>query len=679
MYLFPLYITLISFVLSFFFGRLINNLYAGILTSIFVFSGFLMSLFIFYEVVICQSPVLINCISWINIGVFELSWAFYFDSLTASMLIVVLGISLCAHVYSIEYMLHDTHQIKFMSYLSLFTLFMLILVTSSNFIILFVGWEGVGICSYLLINFWHTRVGANKSAIMAMFVNKIGDISLLLGFACIYYLISTFDFSIFFLSITSIVNVAHIFERYSRLVNTTLVFVLNNNLLYIVDNALLLLFLIGLFFIVGAVGKSAQIGLHTWLPEAMEGPTPVSSLIHAATMVTAGIFLIIRTNILFQMIGDLFIIIIALGSVTAFMGSTIGIFQADIKKIIAYSTCSQLGYMFLACGLSGYEFSIYHLVNHAFFKALLFLVGGYIIHAINNEQDIRKMGGLLRILPFAYIGIVIGSLSLLGFPFFSGFFSKEKIIELFFSMYENVFSNVYYFNSLIFFQMLVNIAVTFTVLYSIKIVVYVFFLKYVNNKKVLINLHFSSFVTIIPLFLLSILSICSGYFLEDMMVGFSTDIWNGSIYRALNEFDMSNINYFEFNYLSSKLPVYSIVYFIVLFIILFYTCGSLLYYVKVMYPWVHNFYIFFNKKYLFFNKNIFYPIINNTFRFSYNSMYLFFDKGIIEIIGPFGMVKSINKVVVSNIKLQTGLVYHYFGFIVLSILFFIFIVTAYVN
>jgi proton-translocating NADH-quinone oxidoreductase chain L len=679
MYLFPIYITFISFFFSFFFGRFINNLYAGILTSLSVFSGFIMSLFIFYEVAICQAPVLINCSNWIITGLLEINWTFYYDSLTVTMLIVILSISACAHIYSIEYMLNDPHQIKFMSYLSLFTFFMLLLVTSSNFIILFVGWEGVGICSYLLINFWHTRVGANKSAIMAMFVNKIGDVSLLLSFTLIYFIVYTFDFSIFFLSLSSIINTANIFWMFSRLVNTTLVAALDNNTVYVSDDILFLLGLIGIFFVIGAVGKSAQVGLHTWLPEAMEGPTPVSSLIHAATMVTAGIFLIIRTNILFQMIGNLFIVIIALGSITAFMGSTIGIFQADIKKIIAYSTCSQLGYMFLACGLSGYEFSIYHLTNHAFFKALLFLVAGYIIHAINNEQDIRKMGGLLSILPFAYIGLTIGSLSLLGFPFFSGFYSKEKIIELFYSFSNYKILNVYSINSIIFFQMLANIAVTFTVLYSVKVLVYVFFYSYQNNKKTLFNLHYSSFVTIIPLFFLSILSIGSGYLLEDMMVGFSTDLWNSSIYKISTGFYMNHINYFEFNYLSSKLPVYSIFYFMILFIILFYIMGNLLFYVKIMNKWTDSFYTFFNKKYILLNKNIYYPIINLFFRFSYDSMYKLFDKGIIEVLGPFGIVSILNKAIVTNTKMQTGMVYHYFGLMVLSILLFILLIILYIN
>src|SRR3989338_6650270 len=449
MYLLPIYLTFISFILSFFLGRLFNNYYVGLLNSICVFISFIFSLFIFYEIAICQSTVVINCGEWITVGVLDVKWSFFYDSLTATMLI--------------------------------FIFFMLLLVTSSNFIILFVGWEGVGICSYLLINFWHTRIGANKSAIMAMFVNKIGDISMLLSISFIYLTFHSFDISIFLLTLSTFMlefsNGMYIYYFYKTFyINGYTDGYINIDNLYFLFNC------IGIFFIIGAVGKSAQLGLHTWLPEAMEGPTPVSSLIHAATMVTAGIFLIIRTNFLFQISSNLLEIIIALGSLTAFVGASIGIFQLDIKKIIASSTCSQLGYMFLSCGLYGYNFSIYHLVNHAFFKALLFLVAGYIIHAVSNEQDIRKFGGLLVILPFSNIGLLIGSLSLLGFPFFSGFFSKEKIIELYYNIiYVN--SSIVSINYLLFFQLLTNIAVIFTILYSIKVFVYVYYYNFQNNKR----------------------------------------------------------------------------------------------------------------------------------------------------------------------------------------------------
>lgn len=646
MYILPLYLTAISFIISFFFGRSFNNYYVGYFTSTLILISFIFSLFINYEVVLNQSPVYINYGEWITTGLLEIKWTFLFDSITSIMLIVILGISTCAHFYSIEYMLYDPNQIKFMSYLSLFTFFMLNLVCSSNYIILFLGWEGVGICSYLLINFWYTRISANKSAIMAIFVNKVGDVSLLIGFTLLFVIFYNFDFSILYFTIYS--------TLYLGLAEMNM-------------DVTILLYGVCIFFILGAVGKSAQLGLHTWLPEAMEGPTPVSSLIHAATMVTAGIFLIIRSNLLFQWCENIFIVMVGLGSLTAFVGSTIGVFQLDIKKIIAYSTCSQLGYMFLACGLNGYNFSLYHLTNHAFFKALLFLVAGYIIHAMGNEQDIRKLGGLLNLLPFGYIGLLIGSLSLLGFPFYSGFYSKEKIIELFYSIIITNIDYVDYINILYFFSLLSSISVTFTVLYSIKIVVYVFYYIYQDNYNKIVNIHYASLVTIIPLFLLSILSIISGYFLEEIMVGISTNIWNYSILWD-PIYEKMNLSLFEFNLLSSKLPIISILYFIFLFIIMYYNYERDIFYLKIDNSFYEFLYQFMNKKYIIFNKNIYYPLINITFKLSYNLMYKLFDKGIIEIFGPFGLIKTIEKGIIINAKKQTGLIYHYFGIIAISLL-----------
>lgn len=652
MYLLPIYFTLISFVLSFFLNRFLSNYYAAFLSSFTVFISFLISIFIFYEVILCKSEVYVNCGEWITVGALEINWSFQYDSLTSIMLIVILGISSCAHFYSIEYMLLDPHQGKFMSYLSLFTFFMLCLVTSSNFIILFLGWEGVGIRSYLLINFWYTRMGANKSAIMAVFVNKIGDVSLLVAFSIIFFLFHSFDYAIIFFAIDS--------TMYLEFAQLDLYM---TNLLYVIC----------LFFIFGAVGKSAQLGLHMWLPEAMEGPTPVSSLIHAATMVTAGIFLIIRSNLLFQWCTDVAIIIIGFGSLTAFLGSTIGVFQLDIKKIIAYSTCSQLGYMFLACGLNGYSFSLYHLTNHAFFKALLFLVAGYIIHAINNEQDLRKLGGLFKVLPFAYIGINIGSLSLLGFPFFSGFFSKEKIIELFYSFYFFEIEKIEQMNLLYFFSLLGNISVTFTILYSIKILIYTFFYVFQNHYNKLINIHYSSYITLIPLFFLSILSILSGYYLEDLMIGISTDSWN----MAIEHYPLAETlipHKFEYNLYSSKLPIISILYFLILFVMYFYFMEKIIFYLKINNFILEYTYQFLNKKYLILNKNIFYPIINNLFVFSYVCMYRLFDKGIIEILGPFGISQIVNNMSNKSSYFYMKMLNFQFFVIVLTMILFVIII-----
>ena len=400
MYIAPLYLTFFSFIVSISFGKYIGTRGVCFFTSFLLLMSFLTSIFIYYEVLIIGSPCVLNIFDWFYVDLVDVSWILYYDSLTSVMLLIVTFISFCAHIYSIEYMATDPHQVRFMSYLSLFTLFMLVLVTSGNIIQLFVGWEGVGICSYLLINFWYTRLKANKSAIMAVLANRIGDLALLVSFGFIFYLYKSFNFDVLFAYIHG--------SSYLYYDNISYYYFLNK--------------IIGLLLVIGAVGKSAQIGLHMWLPEAMEGPTPVSSLIHAATMVTAGIFLIIRCSYLFEILPEVLLWIVFIGSITTFFASSIGVVQNDLKKIIAYSTCSQLGYMFLACGLSGYNYSLFHLFNHAFFKALLFLTAGYIIHSFSNEQDIRKMGILYKFLPLANIMILYGSLSLIGFDFTSGYY-----------------------------------------------------------------------------------------------------------------------------------------------------------------------------------------------------------------------------------------------------------------
>lgn len=277
------------------------------------------------------------------------------------------------------------------------------------------------------------------------------------------------------------------------------------------------------FIIIAAIGKSAQAGLHMWLPEAMEGPTPVSSLIHAATMVTAGIFILVRCSYFFYDLNSFLVYVIFFGSVTAFFSSTIGLLQTDIKKVVAYSTCSQLGYMFVCCGLLAYNNSMYHLFNHAFFKALLFLTAGYIIHALSNEQDIRKMGGLVLLLPFPYIMMLIGSFSLLGFPFFSGFYSKDKIIELCFNNYFNIIELFPIYKYILFSQFLCLLAVIFTLIYSVKLLFYIFLNSYNGFRNYLQQLHFSSLFIQLPLLLLSVFSIVSGYLTSDMMVGIGSN------------------------------------------------------------------------------------------------------------------------------------------------------------
>ena len=347
MYLILIFLPLIGSLTCLLFGRFLGKSGASIVTTFLIFISFLLSVFSFYEVALSNSPCFFTFFSWIDIGMFTPNWGFFFDTLTVVMLVVITTISFLVHLYSTSYMSEDPHIIRFLSYISLFTFFMIILVTGDNFLQLFVGWEGVGLCSYLLINFWYTRLQANKAAIKAMVVNRIGDIGLTLGIIIFFTYFKSVDFTVIFSMVPLLINESFSFINF------------NFNILNL-----------GTFFLfIGAIGKSAQLGLHTWLPDAMEGPTPVSALIHAATMVTAGVFLLARCSPIFEYCSTILLIITIIGALTAFFGATTALVQNDIKKVIAYSTCSQLGYMILICGLSHYSIGVFHLFNHAFFKS----------------------------------------------------------------------------------------------------------------------------------------------------------------------------------------------------------------------------------------------------------------------------------------------------------------------
>jgi NADH-ubiquinone oxidoreductase chain 5 len=404
------------------------------------------------------------------------------------MFFVVNLVSCLVHIYSCSYMGEDPHLPRFMSYLSLFTFFMLILVTADNLLQLFVGWEGVGICSYLLINFWFTRIQANKSAIKALIVNRISDVALTLGIITIFCTFRSIEFgAIFSLTPFFLGQCVDLFGMKMGLLNV-----------------------IALLLFLGAMGKSAQIFLHTWLPDAMEGPTPVSALIHAATMVTAGVFLIIKCSPMFEYADTILVMIALIGGLTAFFSSTVGLVQYDMKKVIAYSTCSQLGYMVFACGLSAYNVSLFHLMNHAVFKALLFLSAGSVIHSLSNEQDMRKMGGLAKMLPFAYASIVIGSLALIGFPFLTGYYSKDIILELAYSQYNIHGSFVHWLGT---------VTAFFTTFYSFRLI-YLSFLRETQVQKVRANkIHESPALITVPLAILAAGSIFLGYLTKDIFVG----------------------------------------------------------------------------------------------------------------------------------------------------------------
>ena len=492
---------LIASIISGFFGKLIGDRSSEIITSLLVSISAIFSVLVLYEVVVNQYQENIIIATWISSGSLEVNWSMKIDSLSAVMLVVVTSVSALVHIYSIGYMSHDPHKPRFMAYLSLFTFAMLMLVTADNFIQLFFGWEGVGLCSYFLIGFWFKKESANKAAIKAFVVNRVGDFGFALGIFLIFYLFGT-------------VNYTEVFAEIPNITDKNLVF------LGITFNAV---DLICLLLFIGAMGKSAQILLHTWLPDAMEGPTPVSALIHAATMVTAGVFLVVRCSPIYEYSDLALNIITIVGMSTAFFAATVALVQNDIKKIIAYSTCSQLGYMFFATGVGAYNVAMFHLFTHAFFKALLFLGSGSVIHAFKDEQNINNMGGVWRKLPYTYSLMIIGTLALTGFPFLSGFYSKDAIIE--FAYLRGNTTGYYAAGIGIFTAFLTSI-------YSWRLIFKTFHGEY-NNKEIKIDeTHESPIVMLIPLVLLSIGAIFAGFLFKELFIGYEglNNFWRDSIF-----------------------------------------------------------------------------------------------------------------------------------------------------
>ncbi|WP_112664104.1 NADH-quinone oxidoreductase subunit L [Microvirga flavescens] len=407
MYYAIVFLPLVGFLIAGLFGRVIGARPSELITTAFLFIAAALSWVAFFQVGFGHGAVRIQIAQWFSSGDLMVDWALRIDTLTAIMLIVVNTVSALVHLYSIGYMHEDPHRPRFFAYLSLFTFAMLMLVTADNLVQMFFGWEGVGLASYLLIGFWYQKESANAAAMKAFIVNRVGDFGFLLGIFLIFVLFKT-------------VNFDQIFPRVAEFEKAQFHFLgFDWNALTL---ACLLLFM-------GAMGKSAQFLLHTWLPDAMEGPTPVSALIHAATMVTAGVFMVARLSPVFEYAPDALTVVTVIGGITAFFAATVGLVQNDIKRVIAYSTCSQLGYMFVALGVGAYSAGVFHLFTHAFFKALLFLGAGSVIHAMHHEQDIRAMGGLRKYIPFTTGMMAIGTLALTGFPFSAGYYSKDAIIE----------------------------------------------------------------------------------------------------------------------------------------------------------------------------------------------------------------------------------------------------------
>jgi len=622
MYILIVLLPLVSSFICGFFGYLIGGRGSTILSTSILLSCMLLSFGAFHEVGIGGSPCYITLFTWIDTELLHINWGFMFDSATVTMLVVVTTVSSLVHLYSVGYMSEDPHISRFMSYLSLFTFFMLVLVTADNFVQLFMGWEGVGLSSYPLINFWHTRIQANKSAMKALIVNRVGDFGLCLGILGVFHLFRSLDFSTVFSSVEC-------FSDHS--------FVFLNAEFHSITVICLLLF-------IGVMGKSAQVGLHTWLPDAMEGPTPVSALIHAATMVTAGVFLLLRCSPVLEHSPVALLTITVIGAVTAFFAATTALVQNDLKKVIAYSTCSQPGYMVFACGVSSYSMSMFHLMNHAFFKALLFLGAGCVIHAVSDEQDMRRMGSLIRLPPFTYVMMLIGSLSLMGFPFLSGFYSKDGILEVTYGSYSLDGHFAYWFGT---------ISAFFTAFYSFRLLYLTFIGNANGRRKVMEHAHESSTVMVVPLITLSFGSVFSGYFTKDMMIGVGTDFWGSSL-MTLPE----NYSNFDGEFLSSGTKLIPVVFSIggaVASFVMYHFFGSLIHLFKII---NRTLYGFLSKKWYF--DKLYNEYVNQkVLDFGYNVTFKTIDRGFIEIIGPYGLSRWLHGTsrVISSI--QSGSVYHY--------------------
>ena len=573
------FLPLISAIACGIFGRKVG--YSGVkfVSCFLIMLTFIISLLGFTEVVILHSNLIIPLWVWFDIGRLYNPITLQFDQVVSSMLILVTSVSFFVHLFSTSYMDGDPHLPRFMSYLSLFTFFMVVLVSSNNLIQLFIGWEGVGLCSYLLISFWFTRIQANKTAIKAMVINKIGDIGLLLGIILVWIFIGSLDYS----SIFSFSHASLSSNYFSELI------------------AFLLL--------IGVIGKSAQLGLHMWLPDAMEGPTPVSALIHAATMVTAGVFLIIRMSPFFELTPTILMVIVLIGSLTAFFTSTIGLTQNDLKKVIAYSTCSQLGYMVMICGFSQYNTGLFHLINHGFFKALLFLSAGSIIHSLSDEQDIRKMGGMKIITPVSYICIFIGSISLMGLPFLTGFYSKDLILELIYGEY--------YLSYALWLGIL---AAFMTAFYSFRLIYYTFF----NKPQGPINMykisHEGLWNLMSPLILLLIFSITIGYILQFFILKDELPIMITNL---------AKFNPLIFSLIGATLSI---------------LCGiSLVKWWKIsLSDPIIKAYSFTNSAW-YFDNVINYYVVKPILEFGFNVTYKLIDNQVLEFIGPTKIVSNISK------------------------------------
>jgi len=604
------------------FGRIIGDRAAEYVTTGLLILSAILSCISLINVGLAGDMQQIMVLNWISSGGLDVDWVLRVDTLTAVMLVVVTGVSSLVHVYSIGYMSHDPHRARFFAYLSLFTFMMLMLVTADNFLQLFFGWEGVGLASYLLIGFWFKKASANAAAIKAFVVNRVGDFGLILGMAAIYFSVGSLQFDAVFASAEALAGGQFDFLGMTVPMLTTIC---------------LLLFM-------GAMGKSAQFLLHTWLPDAMEGPTPVSALIHAATMVTAGVFLVARCSPLFELSPTALNVVIVVGALTAFFAATVGLVQNDIKRVIAYSTCSQLGYMFVGLGIGAYQAAMFHLFTHAFFKALLFLGAGSVIHAMGDEQDMRKMGGLRQLIPATFSMMFIGTIALTGFPLTAGYYSKDAIIEGTFaaSAAPHMFAFV-----------LLVIAAFFTSFYSWRLMFMTFFGTARCSNETLSHVHESPPVMLIPLIILSFGAVFAGSMFAGLFIGGEqTGFWAGSIFTATENQILVELK---------QVPSW-----VVLSPLIMMISGFVLAWVMYIYrpAWPGEIAEQHDLVYKFLlNKWYFDEIYHFLFVRPAKWLARLFWKGgdgfVIDGFGPDGIAANVMRVTRRMVALQTGYVYHY--------------------
>ena len=630
MYLAIITLPLLGSIVAGFFGRKVGVSGAQLITCTSVIVTTLLAIIAFFEVGLNNIPVSISLFRWIDSESLNVLWGFHFDSLTVSMLIPVLIVSSLVHIYSIGYMSHDPHNQRFFSYLSLFTFMMITLVTANNFLLMFVGWEGVGICSYLLVSFWFTRIAANQSSMSAFLTNRVGDCFLTIGMFAILWSFGNIDYSTVF-SLAPFVN---------------------ENIVTI----------IGICLLIGAMAKSSQVGLHVWLPMAMEGPTPVSALIHAATMVTAGVYLLMRTSPLIEYSSTVLILCLWLGAITTVFSSLIGLFQQDIKKVIAYSTMSQLGMMVIAVGLSSYNIALFHLVNHAFYKGLLFLGAGAVIHAVADNQDFRKYGGLRPFLPLTYSVMLIASLSLVAFPFMTGFYSKDFILE-------SAYGQFYFSGTVVYF--IATIGAMFTTLYSVK-VLYLTFLTNPNGPLVNYSKHAheGDIFMSLPLIILAIFSIFFGYITKDIFIGLGSGFFaDNSLFIHPTHEIMLNTE-FAVPTLFKLLPLFFTISLSVIVIVLSEFLSKILIAFKFT-RLGYNIFGFFNQRFLielFYNKYV----TGLVFKLGGQTTKVI-DKGSVELLGPYGLEKGLINLSRSIVSLDTGVITSYALYILIGLIFYILI------